>query len=82
MPRHVLIIERLGPVPRFPDFFSRGERRSLTKARCEAGVATMKCGFLRPQAEPATAGRLSGAPAEAGEQSERSAVSERRPPWR
>ena len=52
-------------MPRFPDFFSRGERRSLTKARCEAGVATMKCGFLRPQAEPATAGhRLSGALAE------------------
>ena len=42
----------------------------------ETGVAMMR--HVRPQAEPATAGRRwSGALAEASEQSERSAVSER-----
>ena len=57
-PRHVLTIERLGPVPRFPTTSRRVRGAFFEKARLrKQGVATMR--HVRPQAEPATAGRRS-----------------------
>src|SRR5689334_19642124 len=53
-PGHVLIIERLGPVPRFPtspspELAEGGRERSLTMARLrKQGVATMKAASHRP----------------------------------
>ncbi len=65
--------------PVFPTLLLEGkEVSSLKWPDCEKqGVVTRT--HVRPQAEPATAGRRwSGALAEASERSERSAVSERR----